>query len=339
MIDLDGGHLEGGGQILRTAIALSAVTRQAVHIFNIRKGREKPGLRPQHLQGVAAASKICNARVDGLVLNSTDISFEPGTIKGGKYTVDTKTAGAVTLILQTLVPFGIHADSPLELVIKGGTAVPFSPTISYFQHVFCGILTMMGVSLSVTVKRHGFYPKGGGEVQVRIFPSKMKSLHVMERSTMKNVTVYSFASNHLKTARVAERMMDGFAGILKDADANCSYVDTLSPGCFLSAIARFGNSVLGSDELGKRGKRSEDVGADAAKILRATIDSEAAIDSWMVDQAIPFMALATHQTGEPSKVRIPPLTKHAQTNIWIVQKFLRVAFNSENDMLTCTMIE
>jgi RNA 3'-phosphate cyclase len=338
MIDLDGGHLEGGGQILRTAIALSAVTRQAVRIFNIRKGREKSGLRPQHPGGVAAASKICNARVDGLVLNSSDIRFEPGSIKGGTYTVDTKTAGAVTLILQTLVPFGIYADSPLELVVKGGTAVPYSPTISYFQHVFCGILTMMGVSLSVTVKRHGFYPKGGGEVQVRISPSKMKSLHVMDRSAIKSITVYSFASNHLKTARVAERMMDGFAGILKGADANCSYVDALSPGCFISAVARYGNSILGSDELGKRGKRSEDVGADAAKKLRAAIDSEATLDSWMVDQVIPFMAVSTHQTGEPSKVRVSSLTKHAETNIWIVQKFLPVSFKTENNLLTCAKI-
>ncbi len=112
MVDIDGGYLEGGGQIIRTAIALSAITKRAVHIFNIRKGRDKPGLRPQHYEGIAAAVKICNAKVEGLALNSTAITFTPGTITGGKAIIDTKTAGSVTLILQTLILIGIYADSP-----------------------------------------------------------------------------------------------------------------------------------------------------------------------------------------------------------------------------------
>jgi len=338
MIEVDGGHLEGGGQILRTAVALSAITGQATRIFNIRKGRDKPGLRPQHLHGISAAGQICDAEVDGLSINSTDVTFIPGKIKGGKYVVDTKTAGSVTLILQTLVPMGLYADSPLELAVKGGTAVPFSPTIGYFSYVLSSMLRMIGVALEVDVKRHGFYPRGGGEVFVNIISSNFRPLRMKDRGAVKDVKAWIFASHHLNAAKVAERMLTGFSRAIEDANVTCSYIDALSPGCFITACARCDNGILGASALGKRGKHAEEVGREAANDLRMTIDSSASVDKWMVDQLIPFMALATNRTGESSEVRIPSITKHAQTNIWVVGKFLQVAFSVENDILTCTKI-
>jgi RNA 3'-phosphate cyclase len=335
MIEVDGGYLEGGGQILRTAIALSAIARKPVRIFDIRKGREKPGLRPQHLQGISAAAQMCHARIEGLDLNSTNVTFMPGRIKGGRYVIDTKTAGAITLILQTLVPIGLFADSPLELVLRGGTAVPFSPTIGYFTHVLEVVLRKLGVNLEVQVKRHGFYPKGGGEVEVKIIPSDMTPLNVRVRGSTQRIYAWVVASHHLKKANVAERMGDGFSSMMNDAEIEFTYVDAISPGCFITAIAPCENTILGTDALGKRGKPAERVGMDGAKDLMKAINSDTAVDEWMVDQLIPFMALATQMTGEQSAVNIPALTQHAQTNIWVVQKFLNVVFNTENNVLTC----
>lgn len=337
MVKIDGSHLEGGGQIIRTAIALSTITQQAVYIFNIRKGRDKPGLRPQHYEGIAAAAKICNAEVEGLGLNSTEISFRPGKIGGGQYTVDTKTAGAVTLILQTLVPIGMYDNSPLQLRIRGGTAVPFSPTIEYFEHVLCSIISKMGAEVEIEVNRHGFYPKGGGEISVQVYPAKLNPVNLTEPGQLRKISASSFASHHLKKSRVAERMLDGFARVIKDADTHCTYVDAHSPGCFITSRALFENSIIGTDVLGRKGKPAEDVGREAAKDMKQTLESDASIDDWMVDQIIPYMALATFQTGEVSVVRVSSLTKHAETNIWVVKKLLPVHFDFDMNLLRCKM--
>jgi len=338
MIEIDGSYLEGGGQIIRTAIALSAITQKGVHIFNIRKGREKPGLRPQHLEGIKASAKICNAKAEGLYLDSMEVKFTPGKLRGGEFTIDTKTAGSVTLILQTLVPQGICAESPLNLSIKGGTAVPFSPTIDYFQHVFCHWLKKIGVSIWVDVRRHGFYPKGGGEILVKIEPGKIKNINLSERGKLQKIDVLSVASNHLKDAKVAERMIDGFRKTLPEANTKFQYVDTVSPGCFIRSHAHFENGKLGADALGKPGKKAEQVGEEAARELKKAIDHNTPIESWMVDQIIPYIALATVETKEISKVKIPHLTKHAETNIWVVKKFLSVDFEIKNSIMICNAI-
>lgn len=336
MIEIDGAHLEGGGQIIRTAVAFSALTQEAVHIFNIRKGRDNPGLRPQHLHGISTAGLICDAEIKGLKMKSTDVTFIPGKIKGGRYYIDTKTAGSITLILQTLVPIGLFADLPLELMIKGGTAVPFSPTIGYFSYVFSPLLRMVGGNLDIEVKRHGFYPKGGGEVFMRISHSNPKSFRMNDRGSVQCVKAWIFASSHLKGARVAERMLSGFSSVIKDTETEFAYVDATSPGCFITACAQCDNAILGADALGKRGKPAERVSLEVATDLKTAIHSNASVDMWMVDQMIPFMALATYYTGETSEVSIPLLTKHAQTNIWVVQKFLHVTFSAEYNVLRCT---
>jgi len=335
MTDIDGGHLEGGGQILRTAVALSAITSEPVRIHNIRKGRDNPGLRPQHLHGIAAAKQICNAQCQGLRMNSTEVTFAPGKISGGTYSIDTKTAGSVTLILQTLIPIVFSADSPVELVVRGGTAVPFSPTVDYFRYVFCSMLRMFGLHLKVEVRHHGFYPRGGGEVLVRTTPSVPEPVRSIDRGDVKQTCVWAVASDHLKSAMVAERMLKAFSDSEQDVKLNCSYAHTNSAGCFLTACTEFDMGVVGISSLGRRGKPAEVVGSEVADGLRKAIECNASVDEWMVDQLIPFMALATYRSGEPSEIKIPSLTKHAQTNIWVAEKFLGVAFEIEEDLLTC----
>jgi RNA 3'-terminal phosphate cyclase (ATP) len=335
MIRVDGAVLEGGGQIVRTAIALSAVTGKPVRVFNIRKGRKKPGLRPQHLGGIAAASRICDATVSGLKIGSLEVTFSPTAIAGGAYSVDIRTAGSATLILQILIPVGIYADSLLKLTIKGGTAVPYSPTVEYVRHVTGFFLKRIHVSLTLSVLKHGFYPGGGGEINATVKPGSLHGIELLDRGPLKKMSVLAVASEHLKNALVAERMINGFQERISDADVQHTYVHTLSPGCFIQSFAHFENCILGADALGKKGMRAEDVGRAAARSMKKEIDSEATIDTRMLDQIIPYIALAASMNGTTSRIKVPRLSKHAETNMWVVKKFLPVDFELKHGILTC----
>ena len=336
MIEIDGDYLEGGGQIVRTSIALSGITGKSVHIYNVRKGRKNPGLRPQHLEAITGLAKICGASVQGLRIQSQNITFCPGSVQGGSYTIDTRTAGSVTLVMQTLLPIAAFSGFPFQFIVKGGTAVPFSPSVLYFQGIFCHYLRMMGIPVSVHIHKHGFYPAGGGEITVNTESAQLKSIDLLDRGRLEKIDVFSLASLHLKEKHVAERMSDGFKDIFPDANFESSYVNSQSPGCFVTALAMYKNSCrIGSCTIGEIRKRAEDVGRDAARHLKDAEDSDATIDFWMVDQIIPFMALSTIRTNESSKIKIPSLTKHAETNIWVVKQFVPVKFAVQDNTLMC----
>jgi RNA 3'-phosphate cyclase len=234
-----------------------------------------------------------------------------------------------------LIPIGVFSEAPLDLTIRGGTAVPFSPTTEYFHHILYDFLAKMGILINIETRRHGFYPAGGGECFAKIEPGEIGNINLTERGALQEIDVLSIASNHLKDAKVAERMLEGFKKVLPNANFEYKYVDVSSPGCFIRSYAHFGNCKVGADALGKRGKKAEDVGKDAGYDLRKEIESGAPMDTWMVDQIIPYMALAKYNIGKESKVMIPKLTKHAETNIWVVKKFLPVEFKIENNIMTC----
>lgn len=327
MIEIDGSYLEGGGQIARTAISLSAITNEPCRIFNIRKGRPNPGLKPQHLSAIQAASKICNGNLKGCTVGSTEIEFCPGKIEGGNHSIDIGTAGSVTLVLQTLIPICLNANKKSVLEITGGTHVPYSPSADYFQHVFCEFIKKVGLKISFETERVGFYPKGGGKVKLEINnEDRVLPLFLSKRGELENYSIYSIASDELKHAKVTERQILGAEKIIDIKNEYASHPITKSTGSHVHINAKFENCVLGADLLGEKGKLAEKVGEECAIILKKQINSDACLDRWMADQILIYMALA-----EEGEVSVSEITNHVLTNIWTIEKFLPVKFEVKGE--------
>ena len=331
MIYIDGSHGEGGGQIIRTALALSALTGQQFKITNIRKGRQSPGLKHQHLTAVTAVSDICNAEVMGAEVGSTELTFIPGTILPGKYRWDIGTAGSITLVLQALLPVALHSQKEFEFSINGGTNVSWSPPVEHFQHVFCDYLKRMGAKVDFSILKYGFYPKGGGLVKTQISPSQLKSLYITERGELEKIDVWSIASQDLKKARVAERQVDGFKKILSEdlGKIHELYVSSDSIGSCIHAHAHFENCKLGVESLGEKNNPAESIGKSCAEKLKKELNTESTVDENMLDQILPYLAIYG------GSVKFAALTEHAKTNMWIIEKFLPVKFDTEANTMSC----
>ena len=327
MIKIDGGYLEGGGQILRTASALSAVTQKPCHVFNIRKGRSKPGLMPQHLLGIQALAQLCNGRLEGDSLGSEEIKFSPGGIYRDRVSANIPTAGSITLALQSLIPPALFAPSPIKISFEGGaTDTFFSPTLDHFRYVFLKILEKMGGKVEVNILKRGYYPEGGARVEVKVSPSKLKPINLTERGELKKILVISGASNALKNKKVSKRQLMGMREILGKLklpiEEKVEYYDTRCPGSQICLIAEFENTIIGSDNLGKLGKRAEDVGKEVALELLKEQKSDACLDKHLADQILPYLALASGK----SQVKVSEVTNHCKTNIWVIEKFIEGKF-------------
>jgi len=336
MIELDGGTLEGGGQLLRTAVALSAVTKKPCRVFNIRKGREKTGLMPQHLLGIQALSQLCNGKLEGDYLGSEEIKFYPDEIKTKDLQIKIETAGSITLVLQTLILPSLVAPAPLKITFEGGaTDTFFSPTIDYFRYVFLRILEKMESKVEVSVLKRGCYPEGGARVGVTVFPgqSGLKNLNLIERGNLKKILVISGASKFLKDKKVAERQIAGVREVLGKlklpVEERVEYYETECPGSQITLAAEFENTVIGADALGKLGERAEDVGKKAGLELLQEQKSGACLDKYSADQILPYMALARGK----SQISVSEITKHSQTNIWVIEKFLDGEFKAEDNLI------
>lgn len=335
MIEIDGSFGEAGGQILRTALSLSVITKKPCRIFNIRKSRPRPGLATQHLIGAQALSQLCDGKLEGDFLGSEEIKFYPGEIQEKGLNLKIETAGSITLVLQTLILPAFFASFPVKIYFDGGaTDTFFSPTIDHFRYVFLKILEKMGGKVEINIEKRGYYPEGEAKVEVKIFPSKLKNLQLIERGAFKKILIISGASDFLKEKKVADRQIAGTKEVLGKLklpiEEKTEYYQTQCPGSQICVIAEFENTLIGTDNLGRLGKRAEDVGKEAALGLLKEEKSQACLDKYLADQILPFMALSTKK----SQTTVSEITEHCKTNIWVIEKFLGGKFKVENNLIS-----
>lgn len=334
MLTIDGSYGEGGGQVLRTAIGLAAVTGKAIKITNIRKGRCKAGLAEQHLQAVRAVADLCNAEVKGAELHSTELEFIPGKIKSGSINVKIATAGSVGLTLQALLIPAIKTDLTINIQ-GGGTYGKWAAPIDNFKHVLFPLLEKIGYEAEVKVEREGFYPVGGAIVKVHSGKAELKPIELLEKGKIIAIEGRSIASEHLKKAEVAERQAKAAQKILfnnfkTDIKIRKEYCKTLCPGSGIQLWIKTENTVIGANSLGEKGKKAELVGEEAAKQLIEDYE-KGCVDRHTADQLIPYMALA----GK-GKILVAEVTGHVTTNAFIVEKFLPVKFEIKEKIIECS---
>jgi RNA 3'-terminal phosphate cyclase (ATP) len=324
-IRIDGSYGEGGGQILRTSLALSCVLGRPVEIINIRRTRKKPGLQPQHLTAVKAAATISRAHVQGAELSSTALRFSPGAIAGGDYFFDVSekkgSAGSTSLVLQTVLLPLCFAEHHSSVTVIGGTHVPWSPTFHYLQKVFLPMLSRIGVSADLGIEQWGWYPLGGGKVVARISAkSGFKPVEISVRGKHVRVTGISAVANLPKEIAVRQRNQALNALKQRGIDAAVEIVAAPSPGkgTLFFMLAEFENITAGFDALGAIGKRAEEVADEACHSLFEYMDTNGALDPHLADQIIPYVAFG-NGTSEFTTSRI---TQHLLTNIWVVKQFM-----------------
>jgi RNA 3'-terminal phosphate cyclase (ATP) len=325
-IKIDGGFGEGGGQILRTALSLSCITGLPFELFNIRKGRKKPGLMPQHITCVDAVSSISSGRVSGGKTGSTSLMFVPQKIIPGNYVFDIKTAGSISLVAQTLLPPLLFADSPSHITIKGGTHVPFSPTYHYISEVFIPMLHKIGIELGSSLSRYGFYPKGGGEAGFTILPAKkIKGLNQTSKGALLSIDGYSGVSR--LPVSIAERQKNALLKKIHPLSADLRILDVPSSGAgtFVFLKGEYEHALSGFSSLGKRGKTAESVGIEASKAFIDFHNSPSFLDPYLSDQIVIYLGLST----ESSAYTTSRITQHLLTNLWVIEKFLNVTYEIE----------
>ena len=332
MIQINGSYGEGGGQILRTSLALSCITGKPFEIHDIRKGRKKPGLQPQHLTGVRAAQVISNVDVEGAELGSQRLSFSPKEVTGGEYSFDVSeikgSAGSVTLVLQAILPPLVMAKKSSKVIVKGGTHVEWSPPFHYMKGVLLPLLAKTGVNAHLGIEKWGWYPIGGGNVSLSVEPSKdLSPVSIQKRGRLLNLSGVSAVSN--LPLSIAERQRDHGNWLLKAAglSANIEVIDapSIGKGTFFFILAEFENIRAGFSALGERGKRAEVVAEEAVRQFLEFINSDGALDPHLADQIIPYLALC----NSPSAFTTSKVTRHLLTNAWVTEKFLPVRIRVE----------
>jgi len=333
MIEIDGSYGEGGGQILRTALALSTILKIPIRVKNIRASRKSPGLGNQHLAGVNALARVSDATIEGNKIGSQTLTFIPQEIRPGDYEFKIGTAGSVTLLLQAIFfPLCLaRGDSTLTLV--GGTHVPWSPPFHYFSQVLLPALKPMRVSAEAMIEKWGFYPKGGGQVQLKISPmDRLKPVSFVGRGLLKTISGVSAIANLPK--HVAERQREQALKRIRrelkiDPEINIlSDVPSIGQGSFLFLLAEYEGIVVGFSSLGARGKPAEKVADEAVVFLKNYVESDGCVDSHLADQLVPFMVLAKGN----SSFTTTQMTEHLFTNLWVVAHFMGTKIQTRGEL-------
>ena len=323
LVEVDGAHGEGGGQVLRLAVALSAATGRPVRVTDVRANRERPGLAAQHVAAVRAVAGLCGARAQGVEVGSREVRFEPTRPPGGEVAVDVGTAGSVTLVLQAaLAALGGPSAGEARVTVTGGTDVGRAPCWDYMAHVLAPALGRAGMLLELVCERRGFYPVGGGRAVARVGPRDgplaALSPSATGRPRVRGSIAWSGLPEHVPT-RIDHAIRKGLVG----ADAAIegvgrARVEAASPGVAAAVWADLGGAVVGSSMVGRRGLPSEEIGATLAGELRSDLAAGATVDAHLLDQLVPYAALA----GGRSVMRAREVSAHARTALDVASLFL-----------------
>ncbi len=323
-ITIDGSFGEGGGQILRTCLALSLITRKPFHLVNIRAGRKRPGLMHQHLTSVRAATEIGGAEVHGDSLGSPELRFAPRDIIAGQYKFTVPTAGSCLLVLQAVLPALLMASHRSELILQGGTHNPLAPPYDFVVGSFVPLLRHMGAHLIISLERCGFYPAGGGRIHVLTETAGgLSGLSLLERGEPKRYSVRAVVAN--LPAHIAEREIAALQKRL-DWEAGCFAIevkkDVRGQGNVIFAELEFVNITEVISAFGKRGVPAEDVAAGLAQDIDDYLSSGAPVGKYLADQLLVPLAVA----GE-GRYRTVAVTEHTRTNIEVLKRFLNIRVN------------
>ena len=334
-IEVDGSSGEGGGQILRTSLALSIITKKPLHIKNIRAGRAKPGLLRQHLTCVKAAQKICDAQVKGAHMESQEVRFVPGKVKAGKYSFEIGTAGSTTLVLQTILYPLLFADAPSEVSIEGGTHNMGAPPFEFLQDSFLPVLHKIGISVFLELKRPGFFPMGGGRVSAKIFPTQaIGAIKINSKGKSKGLEA-GVISNNLPPdlgQKGKEALQEEFALNDRDVEVKCTR-NGKSVGNAIYANVKQAQVNAHFIELGQKGVQFEKLCKRLKKRVNSYHKQKAPVDEYLADQLLIPMALA-----EEGSFKTCMWSSHASTNAEVIRKFTGVRIeHQQNDDRTISV--
>ena len=330
LIELDGSTGEGGGQILRTALALSMCTGQPMAIQRIRAKRPKPGLMRQHLTCVQAAVAVCGGKVDGAELGSQTLVFEPGQVRSGDYAFNVGTAGSCTLVLQTVLPALMLCAKPSRVSLSGGTHNPMAPPFHFLERSFAPLLRRLGVGLDLELRRLGFYPAGGGEISAVVQPTEagLQPFDLTERGPAQEEYAECFAP--ALPSAVAVRELAALARALGwsgDQLRTPAVRQNEGPGNALMATLAYAHVSEVVTGFGEKGVSAEQVAGALVKEIRAHQASEGALGQHLADQWMLPLALAVVARRGEAAFTCTEMTDHATTNVGVIEQFLPVRFD------------
>jgi RNA 3'-terminal phosphate cyclase (ATP) len=325
MITIDGSQGEGGGQILRTSLALSMVTGKPFRIDKIRAGRAKPGLMRQHLTAVQAATTVCEAGVEGAAIGSTSLTFNPGKVKPGDYSFVIGTAGSVTLVLQTILPALMIADKKSTIVLEGGTHNPMAPPWDFLAKSFIPVINKMGPKLTSSLSNYGFYPAGGGKFTVIIEPSPLRAIEICNRGGVIEKKAMALFS-HIPF-NVAKRELLVVKNKLSWPDETMKSLEiknSIGPGNVVIIELVSENITEVFTGFGERSVSAELVANSVCEEVKEYLAADVPVGIHLADQLMIPMAMAGRGT-----FCTLPLTRHSETNLDVISKFLPVNYKVE----------
>ena len=326
MLTIDGSMGEGGGQILRTCLALSICLQRPFRISNIRAARKKPGLQPQHLTAVTAAAAISQAEVQGAAKGSRQLTFNPDHVKAGHYQFDIGTAGSTSLVLQTLLPALILADKPSTLIMQGGTHNPLAPTFDYMEEVFLPVLNRMGPTVKATLEQPGFAPEGGGRVHVDIQPaSALRPLELCNRGEL--IEQYAEVLLAHLPEHIAQRELAVIAESLGWPKSALRYrkIESVNmPANIISCVIKSKYITECFSEFGRRGLPAERVAEKVVNQVNQYLSAGVPVGHYLADQLLIPLALVGKGTFITTE-----LSSHAITNMAVIEAFMQIEFQTE----------